>query len=57
MKELDKTIIYIEIFKSETLKIKNIQLIENFKIVETISTIICQTDHKNKDLEVNSKKS
>lgn len=41
IKELNKTIIYIKILKSKVLKIKEIQLIKDFKVNKKTPIIIC----------------
>lgn len=56
IKKLDKIIVYIKIFKLKILKIKNIQLIKDFKIDKIILIITCQINYKDKNLNINSKK-
>lgn len=56
IKKLDKAIVYIGIFELKVLKIKNIQLVENFEIDKTTPTITHQTDQKDEDLDINFKK-
>lgn len=56
IKELNKAITHIEIIKLEVLETKNIQLVKNLKVDKTSLIIICQTDYKNKDLDINLKK-
>ena len=53
IKELDEAIVYIEISKSETKKIEDIQLIENAKVDKPTPTVTRQTDHEDKDLDEN----
>ena len=47
IKELDKAIVYIEIPKSKTKKMDDIQLVEDVKVDKPTPIITYQVDHEN----------
>ena len=57
IKELDETIVHIEISESEAIKMEDIQLVEDSAVDEATPTITRQADHEDEDLDVNPEES
>lgn len=57
IKDLNKIIVYIEIFKLKAQKMEDIPFVKDFKVDKKILAIIHQSNYKNKNLDINLKKS
>lgn len=51
IKELDETIVHIEILKSKAKKIENIWHIKDAEVDKPTPNVICQANHENKNLD------
>ena len=55
IKKQDETIVYIEIPKSKRKERKDLQMVKDVKVDESIPTITCHVDYENEDLDQNFK--
>lgn len=53
---MDETIVYIKNIELKVLGIEDIELVEVFKMGKLISSITCQVNYEDKNLDINLKK-